>query len=396
VKTIYTSSALVVVALAALVSVAEAYPQYQMVRDKTCTGCHISPAGGGLLNENGLAQAESLSQWGTKPDFFYGKLGTPKWLTLGGDVRGAGLYLDYGTSGDTAFYAFPMQAEIYSNWKLGGGISINANLTFRPDEDTNEAATIVMSREHYLMYRSKPDENNGLYVRAGRFMPVFGLRYAEHVTYVRRFGGTQLFSDTYGISVSHVTPKHEVHVTAFTEDPTIDPVEHANGAAVYGEYRVTDKVSLGLEGMYKSFTNGEFILSDKLDSEMREFRIGVTNKVVLPGDLLVATEIQFVNQLVGKSQRTEDSRVGGAPKGIVGNVIVSKMLGNFLLLDVGLGHFDSNLRIKHLDRDCIDINFHWFMTSHLELVLNGRFEMLAFGAGGESGSYTMLQAHYRL
>jgi hypothetical protein len=388
--------ALAVIALAGLVGIAEAYPQYQLSRDKTCTGCHISPSGGGLLNENGLAQAEALSKWGTKPEFFYGKVPTPSWLVLGGDARGAAAYLDYGGPKDGAFYAFPMQFEVYSHIKLGGGFSINANLTFRPDEDTNEAASQVMSREHYLMYRTNPDSNYGLYLRAGRFMPVFGLRFAEHPLYVRRFGGTQLFSDTYAASVSHVAANFEVHATGFIEDPTIDPVEHANGAAVYGEYRATDKISFGAGTMFKQFTNGEFILSDKLDSDAREIRFAITNKIVLPGDVLLSTELQFVNQLVGKSQRSEDSRVGGAPKGIVGNMIASKFLNNYLLLDVGVGHFDSNLRIKNLDRDCVDFNIHWFMTSHLELVLNGRFEMLAFGAGGESGSYTLLQAHYRM
>ena len=36
------------------------------------------------------------------------------------------------------------------------------------------------------------------------------------------------------------------------------------------------------------------------------------------------------------------------------------------------------------------------MTSHLELVLNARFEMIAFGAGGPSAGYSLLQLHYRL
>ena len=58
----------------------DAYPQFQMSRDQTCTGCHISPAGGGLLNENGLTTAEAISQWGTAPEFFYGKIPTPSWL----------------------------------------------------------------------------------------------------------------------------------------------------------------------------------------------------------------------------------------------------------------------------------------------------------------------------
>ena len=69
---------------------------------------------------------------------------------------------------------------------------------------------------------------------------------------------------------------------------------------------------------------------------------------------------------------------------------------SFLMLDLGIGHFDSNLRIKNLDRDCIDLNFHWFTTSHLEFVLNARYELIGFGAGGEPGAYALIQAHYRL
>ena len=63
----------------------------------------------------------------------------------------------------------------------------------------------------------------------------------------------------------------------------------------------------------------------------------------------------------------------------------------------GLGHFDENLRIKNLDRDCVDLNLHYFVDSHLEMILNARFEMIAFGAGGNpNGAYALLQAHYRL
>ncbi len=378
--------------------IAEAYPQFQMSRDQTCTGCHLSPAGGGLLNENGYTVAEGISQFGTKPEFMYGKLlkegGS---FILGGDVRGAAGYLKYGGPKDSSIYAFPMQIDLYGRIKLGGGLSLQADLGFRPAEETNAALTTVWSREHYLTWQSKEDENYGLYVRAGRFLPVFGLRFAEHPMYTRRYGGTQLFTETYGVSVSQVAEKMEVHVSAFMEDLAIDPVEHANGAAAYGELRVSPTLSFGGGVMFKSFTNGKFLLSDAIDYDSKEFRIAVTNKLYLEGaDLLLSTEIQFVNQLVGESARSPDSAVGGAPKGLVGNVVASKMLGSFLLLDVGLGHFDSNLRIKNLDRDCVDLNFHWFTTSHLEFILNARYEMIGFGAGGDPGAYALLQAHYRL
>jgi hypothetical protein len=382
----------------ASVAVAEAYPQFQLSRDQTCTGCHLSPAGGGLLNENGYTVAEGISQFGHKPEFMYGKLlkegGS---FILGGDVRAAGGYLKYGGSEDSAVYAFPMQADLYGRIKLGGGVSLQASLGIRPAEETNEALTTVWSREHYLTWQSKEDENYGLYVRAGRFLPVFGLRFAEHPMYTRRYGGTQLYTDTYAVSVSNVTEKSELHVTAFMEDLLIDPVEHANGAAAYGELRISPTLQVGGGVMFKSFTNGKFFLSDELDYDSKEFRIAATNKLYLEGlDLLLSTEIQFINQLVGKSSRSDDSAIGGAPKGVVGNIVASKMLGSFLLLDVGIGHFDSNFRIKNLDRDCIDINFHWFTTSHLELVLNTRYELLGFGSGGEPGAYALLQVHYRL
>ncbi|HEY5936077.1 MAG TPA: hypothetical protein VIU61_15615, partial [Kofleriaceae bacterium] len=104
-------------------------------------------------------------------------------------------------------------------------------------------------------------------------------------------------------------------------------------------------------------------------------------------------EVQFVNQLVDAADGGEPL---GAPKGIVGNVMVSRMLGDTLLLDVGIGHYDPNLRIKNLDRDCLDLNLHWFTTSHVELVLNARYELIGFGSGGDAGAYAIAQLHYRL
>jgi hypothetical protein len=401
----------VIAVLATTTGIAEAYPQFQLSRDQTCTGCHIAPSGGGLLNENGLATAESTSQFGTAPEFFYGKVPSPDWLILGGDLRGAAGYLKYGGPEDSAVYAFPMQGDIYAHLKFGGGLSLHVTAGIRPAQEGHAEidgagvpvypgarnSTRVWSREHYFMWRQNPDENYGLYVRAGRFMPVFGLRMAEHPIYTRRFGGTQLYSDTYGVAVEHVGPKFEFHVTGFIEDYAIDPVEHANGFALYGEYRLSETLAFGVEGMFKSFTNGKSLFSDELNTDVNQVHLGVTNKLYLEGpDLLFQTEIQFVNQIVDKVNRSDDSRVGGAPKGLVGNLTVSKMLADFLLLDVGIGHYDSNWRIANLDRDCVDLNLHWFTTSHLELILNTRYELIGFNKGGDPGAYALLQLHYRL
>jgi hypothetical protein len=47
--------------------------------------------------------------------------------------------------------------------------------------------------------------------------------------------------------------------------------------------------------------------------------------------------------------------------------------------------------VKGNFRDCIDVNLHWYATTHVELLLTTRLELVD-GAGG----YALTQLHYRL
>ena len=91
---------------------AHAYPQFQLVRDQTCTRLpHLARPAAALLNENGLAVAEAISKFGTDAEFMYGKVKTPAWLPLGGDFRGATGYLQ---TPQRYLLGFPMQADLYA------------------------------------------------------------------------------------------------------------------------------------------------------------------------------------------------------------------------------------------------------------------------------------------
>lgn len=373
---VLTVSAIVVLALAG--GRADAYPQFQLSHDQTCTGCHLSPAGGNLLNENGLAAAESMSQLGHAPEFFYGKLGTPDWLHLGGDLRGSAGYIQ---TPEKVLAAFPMQLELYASAKFSN-FTLHTNFSPRPSEFGNKAATSVWAREHYVMWQQKADEGTGLFVRLGRFMPVFGLRFAEHPMYTRRFGGTALYTDTYGLHLAYITEKFEAHGTGFIEDPLISTVSHDSGGALYAEYRITEKFSAGAEAMIT-----------KSDDD-KKFRYGVTAKLHVPeAKLLLQTEWQFYNQVINT---TPTNPVGGAPVQIVGNVVGTLSLNDFLMLDLGIGYYNTNIRISKLDRECGDINLRYTLTSHIELQLNTRLEMFRLGKGGPTGAYALGQLHYRL
>ncbi len=365
-------------AIVATVGDAHAYPQFQLDRERTCTGCHVSPSGGGILNENGLNVAQSMALLTSTPEFFYGKFPTPSWLLLGGDLRSAAGYMHTPTN---VLTYFPMQIEAYGNATFGQ-FTIHANLGYRPPQNGNEALTSVWSREHYVMWQQNAGENQGTYLRLGRFLPVYGLRLAEHPVYTRRYGPTPLYADTYGANVSLIKPGYEAHLTAFVRDPLIDPVDHSNGVMAYAEVRPTEKIALGAEGMFKK------------SKDDTRFGGGVTGKTyIAAAKLLLQAEVQYINQVIDKSAF---NRAGGAPLQLLAYLMGTVSPTDYLMVDVGLGHYDSNFRIKHLDRDCVDLNLHVFLDSHLELLWTNRYEALSFGKGGPASGYSLLQIHYRL
>lgn len=351
--------------------VASAYPQFQLSGDQTCTGCHISPAGGGLLNENGLAYIEAQSTFGGKPEAAHGALAGPTWLLVSGDFRGAGGFVQ-SRSGNAA--GFPMQADLIGDVHASA-FRVNASLGFQMG-DGNRPATFILSREHWVMWQQKPGENYGVFVRAGRFMPVFGLRLAEHNASVRRWGQTPLYGETYGASVADVQPGWEVHVTGFAHDPVQYSVERGNGVAGYGEKRFAERYAIGAEGRYA-----------KSPEDARSTG-GVIGKAWFPSlGVLLQAEAQFTHQ---------SFTAGSARDQIVSYLMTSWFVHEGWLVDVGLSQYDEDIGVKHLDTEALDVNLHWFATSHWELLLTNRVQTIAFGSGGPTSGYVLVQGHYRL
>lgn len=361
----------------AAVRVAQAYPQFQLVKDQTCSSCHLSPAGGGLLSENGMGTAEAISQWGTAPEFFYNKLPLPSWLELGGDFRSAAGY-DVGGVQNRRFVVFPMQAEVtaaatYKQFSLH--VTAGARDPKWAPNDQIDPGTLFASREHWLQWQADPGAPEGLFVRVGRFMPVFGLRFAEHPYYDRRYGGTPLYGDTYATAVEYVTPTWEAHLTGFIHDPILaDSIERGNGGTFYAETRVSERTALGIEG--------------KLDSTPDDLTYygGITAKQQLGDRVLVQGEVELIHQKID---------VGGKVNQLVSTIVGSYFIGP-VLLDLGANIYHSNLHFALLDQEALDLNVHWFMTSHVEMLLTNRFQMQAFGADGPNSGYSLLQVHYRL
>lgn len=363
------------VGILATASVARAYPQYQLGKEQTCAACHLTPSGGGLLDGMGPSTAEDEATWGGDPGFLHGKVTLPDWLLLGGDVRLAG---GLNNNGEAEPAIIPMQAEVYGAFhkgKLSGYATVGGGI---PKEGA--AVNALLLREHWLMYRTADASDPGFYVRVGRFLPVYGLRQAEHIIYTRRYGGAPLYGETYGLTAGYTSPGFEVHLTGFLRDRLRKDfaLEQGDGIALYAEKRVTEKAAVGVEWRFA-----------KSDAEWRA-QGGVTGKVWLDGlHTQLSGELQVVHQkfdIAGSTARNQ----------LVGYLMGSWQGKKGFMVDLGLGHYDEDLSIKDLDRDCVDLNVHWFMLSHLELVLMNRVQTIGLGNGGDTSFYSLLQAHYRI
>jgi hypothetical protein len=362
---------LVALAIAIAGSRAFAYPQFQLSQDETCSSCHVSPAGGGLLDENGRSMIETFSTFGGNPDPAHGKLDGPDWLLVGADVRaGAGLIYDEKPSPN----AFPMEAEAAA-WVHHDAFSFYGTFGLQ-EGTTSDALSFFQLREHWFMWQQHPESPDGLFVRAGRFMPVYGLRFAEHNDYTREFGQAPLDGETYGVAVEYVDPTWEAHATAFVHDPLQFSTEPGNGGALYAEVRPATMFSIGVEGRYAK---------SEVDARTAG---GITAKYwIAPGNVLLQLEGQAVHQTF---------TAGGNRDQIVSYLMASWFVHSGWMFDFGLSQYDQDIHVKDVDLEAVDANLHWFASSHWELLLTNRIQTIALGSGGGTSGYALFQFHYRL
>jgi hypothetical protein len=366
----------IAVTLCASAAVAHAYPQFQLGKEAACTACHLAPAGGGLLDGMGPLTAEDIATFGGHPGFLHGVFEPPEWLLLGGEFRSAAGVIDNGDNAHAAF--IPMQYELHAALRKEH-LSAYVTAGYSPPS-ADKTSNAVLLREHWVMYRTAEGVDPGYYVRAGRYMPTYGLRMAEHPIYTRKYGGTPLYGETYNLSGGYISPGFEVHATAFLRDRLRKDyaLEQGDGFAVYTEKRVSETLAVG----------GEFRFA-KSPAEWRA-QGGLTAKYWF-GDpqLQFSGELQLVHQKFdapGSESRNQ----------LVGYGMVSWLGLKGFMFDLGLGHFDEDISIKQLDRNSIDLNLHWFTQTHVELILMNRVQTIGFGDGGDTSFYSMVQVHYRL
>jgi hypothetical protein len=323
--------------------------------------------------------------------FLHGLVSLPSWLGIGGDLRLALLTNDVGSPAGTEVAAFPMQADLYVRAAFGEAWSLNVTGgvrgVARPDDGSvggriSSAANDLMSREHYLMWRPSA---TGPYARIGRFFAPYGLRFVEHVYYVRRYTGFDLYQETYNIAGGYVADEWEAHATLFAPVPTSFPAPLQSvapsewGFAGYGERRFAKMSALA----------GQLRLAKGTAGESR-YQVGGVGKLwVEQAKVLFLGEADFIRQTFsgvsyGQNQFVSYTGAWFFPvRGLMGGIAYER--------------FQENLAVSTTGRNAYDLQINFFPWAHCEAVLLGRFQLTGSGAiDGGTASLFMFQLHYYL
>jgi len=183
-----------------------------------CSTCHYNVAGGGILTPYGRQLSrELLSTWSGKrePEFAYGT-SLPPWLALGGDIE---LLTLSKARGDAVRL---VQADLEGAVTHGRLLAV---ATVGPRADGSEAmGNGLMSRRHYLQLTLKPY----LSVRAGRFLPNYGVWNGDASTATRR--GLGLDHDTYNVEANWITERFNASLTGIAFSAGGGPSERGAAA----------------------------------------------------------------------------------------------------------------------------------------------------------------------
>lgn len=155
---------------------AQAFPDLIRHGYTNCTACHISPSGAGVLNPYGRSLSkEILSTWAYEKEELplHGLVNTEKieeWLAIGGDFRAVQVHQEN------------------ENIKRGSFIKMQAGVEVAVFQPTWALVSFIgqwINKDEWQPYASRyygyytPIE--GLYIKAGRFLPSFGIQLPDHI-----------------------------------------------------------------------------------------------------------------------------------------------------------------------------------------------------------------------
>jgi hypothetical protein len=330
------------VALAALHgSTAAAFPENVRYGYASCSTCHASPTGGGVLTPYGReASEEFMGTWSRKGEnaLLEGAVRPPDWLNVGGDIRTLSVALDNGAYKEKA--AFPMQAEV--EFAVRFGQYLTGVMAFGAYD------TDAQFQRMYLL----SNINDHVFVRLGRFFPAFGIYSAEHDIPTRGGLGFDVEQESYNVEAGYMGEQGEIILDSIFKSGSRDPADKETGASLRAAWYAGGKSQVGLSllstkgNIWNRQVGGVFAVT------------GLTKSSYLQGEIDAESK---------RPEHTDDVSTGKNQRFVTYEKVGWEMLRGLHLLATyeasrsRQGHFDPN-------EWAAGPGLQWFPRPHFELL----------------------------
>ncbi len=196
---------------------ASAEPTFLSKQYPRCTACHYSESGGGLLTPYGRSLSrEEISTFGRQgagldpqapageEGALFGLLGNESPLQLGFDIRPSNLRVS--TSGRTLDDRnFLMVLDLQAAWRRDRWTAYGT-----VGRQPRAGGARLVSYEHWVAYQA----TDRVTVRGGRFLPAYGVRFADHTSFTRERLDLAQDGQIYGVEVGVSTDRALLQVAA--------------------------------------------------------------------------------------------------------------------------------------------------------------------------------------
>jgi hypothetical protein len=217
-----------------------AFPENVRHGYASCSSCHVSPTGGGVLTRYGRKSVEEfLATWVRDGENgpLWGAAELPDNVAIGANVR----HMNYRRNVGGVEYSrkFFMQAE--------GEVAVRAGERLWLDFSRGDYNRREQTQRAYVLYNV--DDN--LYLRTGKFFAPHGIYEPDHTVITRRQLGFDQGMETINAEAGYLSESGEVIVDAIlgnarTGDKTIDPGSRDSGFAIRAAKYAGGKSQVGL------------------------------------------------------------------------------------------------------------------------------------------------------
>ncbi len=345
-----------------------------------CGSCHTDPSGGETLTKLGRVQSQYLLSAGgdtleapkASAQFLWGAIEEPDNVRLGGSYRHMLLYKAPVPSVPSEILQFPMQLDVYGSatfgrFMLGASLGvargIEGSAHVRGAQINQEAGEgwILLSRSHYL----------GLWLtdeallRVGRLNLPFGVRIPEHVMWAREATRTDRESDQqHGAALSYARGRWRTEAMLVFGNFQLNPDRfRERGFAGSLEYLLSPTLAVGGSALVTRAQ--EDALTRAVGSVRYAYGIngrwGLSSKISLLGEMDILKEEGRKSGLTGFLQADYEP-LRGLHLMLTGEVLDQGLLDREDVVAVrgaGAARYGSWISID------------WFLSTHLELRLDG-------------------------